>query len=159
MKAAALVAVLLLLAGCGSTVTNTMTFDRDFQDSNPAGNSTPPAALTGEEIDAVLKRLPSEKAMESYAPEEREKVIDKAIADAKKAGEIAERDVEGPSEVGSVSTPMTTSGYGYQINIFSQAGTTAQDIAAQVDAVLRARAAMNSPNADISGDDVPKDGP
>lgn len=58
------------------------------------------------------------------------------------------------NESGTVTTPISgQSGQGYQILVFSQSGTAAQDVAAQVDAAVRARVAANSPNADLGGNE------
>jgi len=128
MRILSLTAVLLLLIGCGTTVTNRMYFERDFMDSNP-----------GREASALADPL-----------EEGE--VDPLAAER---GPVAEPPGSA-TESGTVTTPISgQSGQGYQILVFSQSGTAAQDVAAQVDAAVRARLAANSPNADLGGNEQP----
>ena len=128
MRTLSLMAVLLLLIGCGTTVTNRMFFSRDFMDSNP-GTGASALADPEEPVDPLAtERGPAEEP--------------------------------GSVESGTVTTPISgQSGQGYQILVFSQSGTAAQDVAAQVDAAVRARLAANSPNADLGGNEAPEEKP
>ena len=152
MRTLSIVAVLLLLAGCSTTVTNNNDFAEGVR-TNP-GNTDELADLPPEALDAVFKRLPPSEKMAEMSPEERGPMIEKAVADAKEAGEIPSASEESRSrgEVGGAQ-----SGRGWSIVIINQTGEATQDVSAQVDAAVRAAMAANSPNTDqdLSGGEKP----
>lgn len=143
---------LLLSGGCISVVTNEMIWhERDFQDSNPGNTDEALAAVPAEDVEAVFKHLPPMEEMGKMTPKDRAEAIDKAVETARDADELSAPSSDA-LETGRVTNPISgQSGRGYIINVFSQAGTTTQDVSAQVDAAVRARLAAQSPNADLSG--------
>lgn len=130
MRGTIIIVAALLLVACGTTVTNRMYFERDFMDSNP-----------GREASALADPIEEPPGDPNFIPPE--------------PGEPGE-EMAGPQETGGFASPISgQTGTGYQILVFSQSGTAAQDVAAQVDAALKARLAANSPNADLGGNETP----
>lgn len=143
--ATAVLALLVLCAGCGSIVVNENYFEEeDFIRTNEMRE----VPISPESVDAVLKRLPpgvSIEALASMKPEERTATIEKAVSDAKEAGELPSTTAKGEGS--------QQGGFGNVIFIINQSGTTTQDVKAQVEAAIRAAGTINSPNgsSDTSG--------